>query len=271
MSPMPQIKRAFAGIVLLFGAASSSDAGILRTADGEELLGELADAVLNVRTESGEVEIPSAAILQMKRVEGGFDFVLEDGTRVLGVVLQSTLRMKVGLVFQEVPVTEIEVLMQTPPGIPPGSLDSAYYPSGLYKGSASVVRCPIRFQFDASTLFQAGKRTTLAAPKPGFFACDSLSIPEMEMSMRRSKQEATINVQGYFRVLESHDKLATLTIELVAGSTVLGKRKLAGIPAEEKKIHRFSLAMRIPNRVMETVDPEDGPIVARVTVEVELD
>lgn len=263
-----KVNLVFATVLLVLASSSASFGAVLRTTAGVEYSGELATDVLRIRTGTEEIEIPKTAILQAKRADKGFEFLLADGSKLLGVISEESVRLKVGLVVQVVPTGEIEVLMLTPPGFPLGCLESAYYPADKYRGRDPVVGCPIRFQFDVTSALRAKERAPWPVPKPRYFTCDSLSIAAMDMTVDRGKKIVEVDFEGVISVLESFDKWASVTIELSAAGKGFAKGQKGKIDAEERKNTRFRLPLQVPLHEFDAAVASGEPIVARVTVEV---
>lgn len=249
-------------------AFSAAQAAVVRTTAGVELVGDLTSEVLRLQTATGLVEIPKAALLQVRRADGSFEVLLVDDTRLSGEILDESLRLKVGMVFQVVIVSDLDVLMLTPPGFPVGVLESAFLPLELYRGRDTITTCPIRFQLDGLPALSAKKGNPIATPKSRYFSCDSLSIIQLELAVDRSRKGMTLEVDGTISVLKSFDKWARVTVELVAGGKLLGRGQKFPIDAEERKNTTFSLPIVLKPAAVDEALAAGAPIVARVRVDV---
>lgn len=254
-------------LVLSLATASGAFAAVVRTSEGAETSGDFVTETFHLRTENGQFEVPAQTVLQIRRSGNDFELLLADGSKMVGALLDEELRLKVGLVVQVVPTKEVDVLMLTPAGFPVGVLQSAFFPSWLYRGRDVIERCPIRFEFDvAAVLGSEAKQGTV--PKTRLFACDSLSVATLALAVKRSKKTATIDVDGVINVLESFDKWARVTLELVQGDRSLAKAVRAPIDAEERKTTPFSLRLQLSPEALDEALRAQPPLLGRVTVEV---
>ncbi len=257
----------FFGILTLF-SASSVAAAILRTTDGTELTVDLAAESFHLETDAGAVEVPLAAILQATRAGDRVEFLLADGTKLQGTFVEESLKLKEGLIVKAIPTAQIEILMLTPPGFPLGSLESNYLPVALYKGRDVVALCPIRLEIDAGRALRAEKGEQVATPRIRYFACDSLSIIELNVSLDRGRKASKVAFEGRFSVRESFDKWARLRVELLSGERVLAGGQKGPIDAEEEKLTPFKLTLEVPTAALDEALAGAGTIVARVSVDV---
>ena len=243
-------------------------ADVIRTVAGQEIAGELTAELLRVKTDSGEVEIPKSALLQVRRQGERLEFLLSDNSKVLGSLLEESLRVKVGLLFQVIPADQLDLLMLMPPGFPLGALESAYLPAQLYKGHNVMEFCPIRLELDVSQALRGKEGGRSALGKTRYFSCDSLSITSFELSHDLRRDLARIDFQGALTVLESFDKWARVTVELLAGEHRLAQGQDAPIDAEERKTTAFSIRLNMPRAKFDAALASAEPLHARVTVDV---
>ncbi len=255
-------------LATVVASSPASHAAVLRTVAGAEVTGELTSEMFRIRTAAGEVEIPKGAILQIKRTGSGFEFLLADGTKFAGAIVESSVRLKVGLVYQVVPSTEIDVLMLTPAGFPVGSLDSAFFPAAKYQGLEPIAGCPIRFELEANAALHAPEGTGWRVPKTRHFTCDSLSITSLILTVDRTKKVVKLDFDGAASVLESFDKWARVTIELSASGEILKRGQKTAIDAEERKTTRFSIGLEVPPDEIDAALASGEPLLVRVTVDV---
>lgn len=121
---------AFAATTLLAAGVASAD--IVRTEAGKDIEGTLELQAVQIRTESGTVEIPRDALHGVSRQGPGtrFDALLNDGTRYRGELLGlDSLRIKVGPVVQILPLADVAGFAIRPLGFGLTGMKGGFYRS----------------------------------------------------------------------------------------------------------------------------------------------